>query len=217
VAPETELYHLTIETLKGGELELLDGRGNHNNGWFVVRALAPAGATANAIEWRITPHARAGWMRQPVIQVSQVGYHPDQPKQAIIEFDPRDQRRENVKLQRIGVAGQARTIIDRKPEEWANSCVTSTRASTSVTSRSRRLRGEIRRAGLAAFPHQRQRVRARGVAADARILPAGADVPHEGDGEVPAVARRLPSRRRADGARRSQPLRRLHPGVIDAH
>jgi len=118
VAPETELYHLTIETLKGGELELLDGRGNHNNGWFVVRALAPAGATANAIEWRITPHAKAGWMRQPVIQVSQVGYHPDQPKQAIIEFDARDQRRENVKLQRIGVAGQARTIIDRKPEEW---------------------------------------------------------------------------------------------------
>ena len=118
VAPETELYHLTIETLKGGELELLDGRGNHNNGWFVVRALAPAGATTNAIEWRVTPHAKAGWMRQPVIQVSQVGYHPDQPKQAIIEFDARDQRRENVQLQRIGVAGQVKTLIDRKPEEW---------------------------------------------------------------------------------------------------
>ena len=118
VAPETELYHLTIETLKGGELQLLDGRGNHNNGWFVVRALAPAGATTSAIEWRVTPHARAGWMRQPVIQVSQVGYHPEQPKQAIIEFDARDQRRETVKLQRIGVAGQVQTVIDRKPEEW---------------------------------------------------------------------------------------------------
>src|SRR5262245_50423200 len=44
VAPETDLYHLTIESLKGGELELLDGRGNHNNGWFVVRALVPANA-----------------------------------------------------------------------------------------------------------------------------------------------------------------------------
>jgi endoglucanase len=118
VAPETELYHLTLEVLKGGELELLDGRGNHNNGWFVVRALAPAGATVNAIEWRVTPHAKAGWMRQPVIQVSQVGYHPAQPKQAILEFDARDTRRENVKLQRIGLAGQVKTIIDRKPEEW---------------------------------------------------------------------------------------------------
>jgi endoglucanase len=118
VAPETELYHLSIESLRGGELTLLDGRGNHNNGWFVVRALAPAGATSNAIEWRVTPHARAGWMRQPVIQVSQVGYHPAQPKQAIIELDPRDRARPNVILQRIGQAGQVKTVLDRKPEEW---------------------------------------------------------------------------------------------------
>jgi endoglucanase len=118
LAPETELYHLTLEALKGGELELLDGRGNHNNGWFVVRALAPARVTVSAIEWRITPHAKAGWMRQPVIQVSQVGYHPSQPKQAIIELDARDTQRQNVQLQRIGLAGQAKTVIDRKPEEW---------------------------------------------------------------------------------------------------
>jgi hypothetical protein len=65
VAPETDLYHLTIEALKGGELELLDGRGNHNNGWFVVRALATPGADAGRIEWRVTPHAKAGWMRTP--------------------------------------------------------------------------------------------------------------------------------------------------------
>jgi hypothetical protein len=118
VAPETELYHLTIEAARGGELELLDGRGNHNNGWFVVRALAPAGATANAIEWLVTPHAKAGWMRTPVIQVSQVGYHPAQPKQVVLELDVRDTKRDNVILQRIGQAGQVKTIIDRKPKEW---------------------------------------------------------------------------------------------------
>ncbi len=118
VAPETDLYHLTIESVQGGELELLDGRGNHNNGWFVVRARVPANATASAIEWKITPHAKAGWMRTPVIQVSQVGYHPAQPKQAILELDPRDTARPNVILQRIGQAGQVRTVIDRKPEEW---------------------------------------------------------------------------------------------------
>jgi endoglucanase len=118
VAPETELYHLSIESVRGGELELFDGRGNHNNGWFVVRALAPAGASSNAIEWLVTPHAKAGWMRTPVIQVSQVGYHPAQPKQAIIELDPRDTKRENLVLQRIGQAGQVKTVIDRKPAEW---------------------------------------------------------------------------------------------------
>jgi endoglucanase len=118
VAPETELYHLTIEATRGGELELFDGRGNHNNGWFVVRSLAPAGATTNAIEWLVTPHAKAGWMRTPVIQVSQVGYHPAQPKQVIVELDPRDTRRDHVILQRIGQAGQVKTVVDRKPDEW---------------------------------------------------------------------------------------------------
>jgi endoglucanase len=118
VAPETDLYHLTIESVKGGELELLDGRGNHNNGWFVVRALVPASVTKNAIEWKVTPHARPGWMRTPVIQVSQVGYHPAQPKQVLIELDPRDSARPNVILQRIGQAGQVKTVVDRKPDEW---------------------------------------------------------------------------------------------------
>ncbi len=118
VAPETELHHLSIEAVKGGELELLDGRGNHNNGWFVVRSLVPAGATTNAIEWLVTPHAKQGWMRSPVLQVSQVGYHPAQPKLAIIELDPRDTTRHNVVVQRIGQVGQKKTVIDRKPAEW---------------------------------------------------------------------------------------------------
>ncbi len=118
IAPESELHHLTIESVRGGEIELHDGRGNHNNGWFVVRSLVPAGATANAIEWLITPHALEGWMRSPVVQVSQVGYHPEQPKQVVIEFDPRDTKRQNVRLQRIAANGDVETIIDRKPDEW---------------------------------------------------------------------------------------------------
>jgi endoglucanase len=118
VAPESELHHLTIESIRGGEIELHDGRGNHNNGWFVVRSLVPAKATKGAIEWLITPHAVDGWMRSPVVQVSQVGYHPEQPKQAVIEFDPRYAQRDNVILERIGTNGNIETIVDRKPDEW---------------------------------------------------------------------------------------------------
>jgi endoglucanase len=50
--------------------------------------------------------------------VSQVGYHPAQPKQVVIELDPRDTARPSIVLQRIGQAGQAVTVLDRKPEEW---------------------------------------------------------------------------------------------------
>jgi hypothetical protein len=218
VAPETGLYHLTIEAVRGGELELLDGRGNHNNGWFVVRALAPAGAAANAIEWLVTPHAKAGWIRTPVIQVSQVGYHPAQPKQAILEFDVRDSTRRNVILQRIGQAGQVKTIIDRKPAEWGKFLrYQYATLDFSDVKEPGSLRGSLRRPGQQSIPHQHRRFHARGLAADARIFPAGADVPHEGAGEIPAVARRLPPRRCAHGAGEPQPLRRLSAGVLDAH
>ena len=134
VAPETELYHLTIEAVRGGELELLDGRGNHNNGWFVVRALAPAGATANAIEWLVTPHAKAGWMRTPVIQVSQVGYHPAQPKQVVLELDVAryEARQRDPAAHRPGGAGEDghRSQAGRM---GPTSCATSTPRSTSAT------------------------------------------------------------------------------------
>jgi endoglucanase len=118
VAGETGLYHLTLESLTDAPLEMYDGRGNHNNGWFIVRSLARAGATRDAISWRITPHAKPDWIREPVIQVSQVGYHADQPKQALIELDPRDQRRHTVKLLQIGKAGLVRTVREAKPQEW---------------------------------------------------------------------------------------------------
>ena len=55
VAPESDMQRMSIEAVHGGEIQLLDGRAKHNNGWFVVRALVPAGATKGAIEWLVTP------------------------------------------------------------------------------------------------------------------------------------------------------------------
>jgi endoglucanase len=89
VAPDEPAQQLTIESARE-PLALLDGRINHPNGWFVVRALIPAGATARAIDWLIAPHALPGWRSPPVVHVSQVGYHPAQRKVAVIETDPAD-------------------------------------------------------------------------------------------------------------------------------
>jgi len=87
IAPESESQRFTIEVVRGGELTLLDGRAQHYDGTFVVRALVPAGAAKGAIEWLVTPYAVPDWTSPPVIQVSQVGYHPDQAKLAVIELD----------------------------------------------------------------------------------------------------------------------------------
>src|SRR5690606_30586900 len=71
VAPEEELQRIKFES-NVGELELWNGRTNHNNGWYIIRTMIPKGASKNAIEWVITPHTVSNWQYEPVIQVSQV-------------------------------------------------------------------------------------------------------------------------------------------------
>lgn len=100
VAPESPLQRLKIES-RSGQLVLLDGRGNMNNGWYIVRELTRPGATRDAITWVVTPHVDPDWRYQPVVQVSQVGYRPDQAKTVIIEQDKRDTRADPLILYRI--------------------------------------------------------------------------------------------------------------------
>ncbi|RAK58216.1 glycoside hydrolase family 9 protein [Phenylobacterium deserti] len=105
VAPDEDLRRMTIES-RTGQLELVDGRGNHNNAWYIVRGVVPAGATKNAIEWVITPNVVEGWRYQPVIQVSQVGYAPDQAKRVVLEKDPLDTKADEVVLYRLTANGR---------------------------------------------------------------------------------------------------------------
>jgi hypothetical protein len=116
VAPEAEKQRLVIET-GHGELELLDGRSNHNNSWYIVRSLVPRGATGGAIEWSVTPHTVAGWQREPVIQVSQLGYATQQPKNLVIEQDEGDAAAGEVDLFRLGEDGMAR-VAGGRVEVW---------------------------------------------------------------------------------------------------
>lgn len=117
VAPEDDLLRISIVS-HTGDLQLLDGRYQHNNGWFVVRSEVAPGISAGAIEWELSPHVIAGWTREPVVIVSQVGYHPAQPKKAFIEADKNDLSREQVKLVRVGEDGSRLTVSAGLPPEW---------------------------------------------------------------------------------------------------
>ena len=120
IAPESAMQRMTIENLKGDKLELLDGRGKFTNGWYVVRSLVARGASKDAIEWLVTPHAVPGWKSDPVVQVSQVGYHPMQQKVAVIELDAKDSRRMAVKLLRASEKGGLETVLTAQPTDWGN-------------------------------------------------------------------------------------------------
>jgi len=120
VAPEDPKQTLTIRNLKNNELELLDGRAIHSNGWFIVRSLVPAGATKNAIEWLVTPNVLENFTYDPVVQVSQVGYHPAQEKIAVVETDKNDTDIKNIKLLKVKTDGGFTEVISQKPEKWGD-------------------------------------------------------------------------------------------------
>jgi hypothetical protein len=115
-APDQPLHKLTIESLSG-ELALLDGRSAAQNNWFVVREVLPPDAEGQALVWRITPHADPTWRRSPVLCISQVGYHPDQAKRAILELDPRTETLDEVALERLTPDGRE-VAWSGNPERW---------------------------------------------------------------------------------------------------
>jgi len=118
VAPESEHQRMFIENVKGDDLELIDGRGKHNNGWFVVRSLVPKGAASGAIEWLVTPNAIEGWKSDPVVQVSQVGYHPEQQKIAVVELDAKENNLQDISLLRLKESGGFETALKTQPKKW---------------------------------------------------------------------------------------------------
>jgi endoglucanase len=117
VAPESDLQRMTIEAVKGGELVLLDGRAQHTNGWFVVRSLVQAGATKGAIEWLVTPNALPDFKSEPVVQVSQVGYHPRQQKVAVIELDRHETELKPIVLFRATESGRVK-VLEKQGKDW---------------------------------------------------------------------------------------------------
>ncbi|MDZ7304187.1 MAG: glycoside hydrolase family 9 protein, partial [candidate division KSB1 bacterium] len=119
IAPESEAQRMTITTVKG-QLQLLDGRAHHNNGWFIVRTPIPAGATKSAVEWIVVPNALPGWKYEPVIHLSQVGYHPQQQKVAVIECDRQHKASHRVLLKRILPNGELKTTLAAKSKVWGD-------------------------------------------------------------------------------------------------
>ncbi len=105
VAPDADLQRLRIES-QTGELELIDGRGNLNNAWYIVREVTKPGATKDAITWIVTPNVDPNWRYTPVIQVSQVGYLPGQAKTVLIEQDKRDTRADPLVLYKMTPDGK---------------------------------------------------------------------------------------------------------------
>ena len=101
------------------ELKLYDGRILAQNGWFVLRSILPAGKTGKVVTWTVEPHAIPGWIREPNIGFSQVGYTPEQPKVAVIELDKNDPMQNgSASLMRLNPDGSTAVAYSATVKPW---------------------------------------------------------------------------------------------------
>ena len=108
-----------LVTIKSdAELKLFDGRMLAQNGWFVVRSVLPKGKTGKVITWTVEPNAVPGWIREPNIGFSQIGYTPEQPKVAVIELDKLDTPQTSAKLMRINPDGSTAQAFEGAVTSW---------------------------------------------------------------------------------------------------
>ncbi|NLT51205.1 MAG: glycoside hydrolase [Ignavibacteria bacterium] len=117
VAPESDLLRMVIES-SNADLQLIDGSLQHNNGWFTLRSVVPVGASKGAIKWKISPNVITDWIEKPIVHISQVGYHPNQPKTAFIELDKNDKLLNKISLLKLETDGNYKTIKEQAPEAW---------------------------------------------------------------------------------------------------
>ena len=117
LAGEDPLRKLLIES-PANEIILADGRETNKSGWIMVKSIIPANVTEGAVEWLISPNVIEGWTRNPVIALSQVGYHPDQVKQAIIELSPSGSRLAKARLVKVTEKDGLKEVLVAVPSGW---------------------------------------------------------------------------------------------------
>ena len=116
IAPGNKKKEIKITSNKN-KMQLIDERGLHNNGWFVLRSILDVSSPKHAVEWIISPVTDINWRYKPVVQVSQVGYHPKQNKFAVIELDKLTTNFNSIEL--IKVDSNNRIVLkDDSPKLW---------------------------------------------------------------------------------------------------
>lgn len=105
LAPDDPARRIGINSTTGS-ISLFDGRNKAQNGWYVLRELIPSNKTGTVISWFISANTIAGWTREPNVSYSQVGYHPDQKKIAVIELDKNDKLLATARLLQLQANGE---------------------------------------------------------------------------------------------------------------
>ena len=115
-APDTP--ERMVKVSSDSELNLYDGRMLAQNGWFVLRSVLPAGKTGKVLTWTVEPNAVPGWIREPNVGFSQMGYVPDQPKVAVIELDRQAKVESKASVWKVEADGSEKKAFEGPVKVW---------------------------------------------------------------------------------------------------
>lgn len=117
IAPDAPERMMKV-TSDDSDIQLYDGRMLAQNGWYVLRSMLPAGKTGKLITWMLEPNAVEGWVREPNIGFSQVGYMTRQPKIAVIEIDKLDKVCRKASVVKVNDDGTEEVAYSGNTDEW---------------------------------------------------------------------------------------------------
>ena len=117
IAPDAPERMMTISS-DDSDIMLYDGRMLAQNGWYVFRSELPADKVGKVITWTVEPNSVKGWVREPNIGFSQVGYMPDQPKIAVIELDKNYKSEKTAQVIKVETDGSETVAFKGKVNSW---------------------------------------------------------------------------------------------------
>ncbi len=115
-APNDPERNIVLQS-QNQQLQLTDNRYFHHINWYVVHCHFNI-QNPKSIAILFKPNHIPGWEKQPVITYSQVGYHPNQPKKAIIELDANTKKIETAQLIKIDRNQTQHTVLKAIPTIW---------------------------------------------------------------------------------------------------
>ena len=116
----TDAPERLIKVSSDSDISLYDGRLIAQNGWYVLRSILPADKTGKVLSWVVEPNGVDGWVREPNIGFSQVGYKTAQPKEGVIEIDKHDKLHRTADIYRIENDGSAHKVFSAPVKLWGD-------------------------------------------------------------------------------------------------
>lgn len=119
IAPEDPQRKITFVS-HNATLSLRDERRDLNVSGYMLFASLKKGSLEKSFSLNITPSIDPDWTKEPVIQVSQVGYHPKQKKTVFLEVQQGTENIHDMELLYLNKNSELESVAKLKANKWGD-------------------------------------------------------------------------------------------------